>query len=171
MKIVASTKMNQAQRSMAEARVYGQTSNSLFENAETKPTGGKTLYVVSSSDKGLCGGIHSSLSKAVRLKLAENPDADVCVMGEKCRAQLSRSHPQNMALSFAGIGKDLPSFAVAQTVANEILSLGNDYDTIEIVYNNYKSPVSYEAETIDAFSESTILASGIYPSCFPSPFG
>src|ERR1700733_13219729 len=59
MKIVASTKMSRAQRAMTDSRTYGQTSNKVFEEAETKPgEGKKTLLVVASSDKGLCGGIH-----------------------------------------------------------------------------------------------------------------
>jgi len=165
MKIVASTKMNQAQKSMAESRVYGKTSNKLFEEAEAQPAEtGKTLYIVSSSDKGLCGGVHSSLSKAVRVKLLTNENADLVVMGEKCKSQLGRSNPRNMVLSFAGIGKDVPTFATAQAIANQIMSLDTQYDNVEIVYNSFLSPVSYEATTINAFSEESIKAAGTSPS-------
>jgi hypothetical protein len=55
MKIVASTKLTRAQRAMHESRQYGQTSNTVFEQAETKALEGedkKTLVVVASSDKG-----------------------------------------------------------------------------------------------------------------------
>jgi hypothetical protein len=93
MKIVASTKLTRAQRAMTESRKYGQTSNAVFEQAETKPLEGddkKTLIVVASSDKGLCGGIHSGLTKRVRRMLIEKPNADIVVLGEKCKAQLSR---------------------------------------------------------------------------------
>ncbi|CCX06840.1 ATPase, F1 complex, gamma subunit domain-containing protein [Pyronema domesticum] len=159
MKIVASTRMNQAQRSMQSSRVYGQSSNKVFEEAEAKPVeGGKTLFIVSSSDKGLCGGVHSSLSKAVRAKLEVNPNADVVVLGEKCKGQLGRSHPQNMVLSFAGIGKDVPTFATAQAIADQIAQLPTQYENVQIVYNSFLTPVSYEATTIDAFSEDAVKA-------------
>lgn len=72
MKIVASTKLTRATRAMTDSRQYGQTSNAVFENAETKALEGeekKTLLIVASSDKGLCGGIHSGLSKKVRSTL------------------------------------------------------------------------------------------------------
>ncbi len=48
MKIVASTKLNKAQRAMTESRSYGQTSNTVFEKAETKAGAEdkKTLIVV-----------------------------------------------------------------------------------------------------------------------------
>jgi len=41
MKIVASTKLTRAQRAMTESRTYGQTSNTLFEQAETKAVEGE----------------------------------------------------------------------------------------------------------------------------------
>ena len=173
MKIVASTKMSQAQKSMIESRIYGKTSNKLFEEAEAQPAEtGKTLYIVSSSDKGLCGGVHSSLSKAVRIKLLTNENADLVVMGEKCKAQLGRSHPRNMVLSFAGIGKDVPTFATAQAIANQIMSLDTEYDNVEIVYNSFLTPVSYEATSINAFSEDSMKAAGtsLYHSSISLPF-
>jgi F-type H+-transporting ATPase subunit gamma len=47
MKIVASTKLARAQKTMTESRRYGQTSNTVFENAETKPVeGGKKDLIV-----------------------------------------------------------------------------------------------------------------------------
>ena len=36
MKIVASTKLTRAQRAMTNSRAYGQTSNTVFDEAETK---------------------------------------------------------------------------------------------------------------------------------------
>lgn len=163
MKIVASTKLTRAQRAMTESRKYGQTSNTLFENAETKPLEGedkKTLIVVASSDKGLCGGIHSGLSKAVRRMLIEKPNADIVVLGEKCKAQLSRSSGKNVVLNFSGIGKDVPTFADAQAIADQISLLPTDYASIQIVYNKFLNAQSYEATPLEAYSEEAIAASG-----------
>jgi len=147
---------------MHESRKYGQTSNTVFEQAETKPLEGddkKTLIVVASSDKGLCGGIHSGLSKRVRKMLVEKPNADIVVLGEKCKAQLSRSSSKNIQLSFAGIGKDIPTFADAQAIADQISLLPSDYGSIQIVYNKFINATSYEATPIEAFSEEAIVNS------------
>jgi F-type H+-transporting ATPase subunit gamma len=162
MKVVASTKLNRAQRAMTESRQYGQTSNTVFEQAETKPLEGddkKTLIVVASSDKGLCGGIHSGLSKKVRRMLVEKPNADIVVLGEKCKAQLGRSNSKNIVLSFSGIGKDIPTFADAQAIADQISLLPNDYSDVQIVYNKFINATSYEATPIEAFSEEAIANS------------
>jgi len=162
MKIVASTKLTRAQRAMTESRQYGKTSNAVFEHAETKPIEGddkKTLIVVASSDKGLCGGIHSGLTKRVRKMLIEKPNSDVVVLGEKCKAQLGRSSAKNIVLSFAGIGKDVPTFADAQAIADQIVLLPTDYADVQIVYNKFINAQSYEATPIEAYSEDAIVNS------------
>jgi len=162
MKVVASTKLNRAQRAMTESRQYGQTSNTVFEQAETKPLEGdnkKTLIIVASSDKGLCGGIHSGLSKRVRRILVDKPDADLVILGEKCKAQLSRSNSRNIVLNFSGVGKDIPTFADAQAIADQVSLLPTDYASIQIVYNKFINATSYEATPIEAFSEEAIANS------------
>ena len=162
MKIVASTKLTRAQRAMTESRSYGQSSNTVFEKAETKAIEGegkKTLIVVASSDKGLCGGIHSGLSKATRRLLEAKPDADLVVIGEKSKAQLGRSNGKKMQLSFAGVGKDVPTFADAQAIADQIVLLPTDYSDIQIIYNKFINATSYEATPIEAFSEEAIASS------------
>ena len=159
MKIVASTKLTRAQRAMNESRTYGQTSNTVFEKAETKPLeeeGKKSLLVICSSDKGLCGGIHSGMTRATRKLLLEHPDKDLVIIGEKCKAQLGRSNGKNMVMSFAGVGKDVPTFADAQAIADQISLLPQDYNSVQIMYNKFVNAQSYEAITVEAYSEESI---------------
>ncbi|KAJ5921691.1 ATP synthase subunit gamma [Penicillium verhagenii] len=160
MKVVASTRLTRAQRAMDESRVYGETSNTVFEQAETKPLEDKkTLYVVASSDKGLCGGIHSSLSKATKRLLASNPDADLVILGEKGKAQLSRFAPEKILLSFSNVCKDIPTFADAQAVADQIALLPTDYSSVKVIYNKFVNAQTYEATVIEAYSEEAITQS------------
>lgn len=162
MKIVASTKMNRAQKAMVDSRTYGQTSNQVFEEAETKAEEGegkKTLLVVASSDKGLCGGIHSGLTRATRKMLEKEPNLDLAIIGEKCKAQLGRSNAKNVVLSFAGVGKDVPTFADAQAIADQISLLPTDYVEVKILYNKFINATSYEPTPIEAFSEEAIANS------------
>jgi F-type H+-transporting ATPase subunit gamma len=163
MKIVASTKLNRAQRAMFDSRKYGQTSNEVFESAETKALeseGKKTLLVVCSSDKGLCGGVHSGLSRTVRKMFAENPSKyELVILGEKCRAQLGRSNAKDIKLNFAGIGKDIPTFADAQAIADQIVLLPDEYADVQIIYNKFINAQSYEPAVIEAFSEEAFAAS------------
>jgi F-type H+-transporting ATPase subunit gamma len=161
MKVIASTRLTRAQKAMEESRVYGQTSNTVFDQAETKPLEDKkTLFVVASSDKGLCGGIHSGLSKATRRMLQQTPEADIVVLGEKAKAQLSRTNPNNLVLSFANVCKDIPTFADAQAIADQIALLPTDYASVKIIYNKFLNAQSYEPATVEAFSEEAITQSG-----------
>jgi F-type H+-transporting ATPase subunit gamma len=160
MKIVASTRLTRAQKAMQESRVYGQTSNTVFESAETKPLDDKkTLFVVASSDKGLCGGIHSSLSKATRRLLVGNENADIVILGEKAKAQLSRSNAEKIVLSFSQVCKDIPTFADAQAIADQIALLPADYASVKIIYNKFINAQSYEASIVEAYSEEAITES------------
>lgn len=159
MKIVASTKLNRAQRAMTESRSYGQTSNTVFQEAETKHPEGegrKSLIVVASSDKGLCGGIHSGLTRYVRKMMIDVPDADLVILGEKCKAQLGRSHAKQIRLSFGNVGKDVPTFSDAQAIADQICLLPTEYTDIQIIYNRFINATSYEPTPLEAFSEEAI---------------
>ena len=170
MKIVASTKMTRAQRAMVDSRSYGQTSNTVFDEAETSKgaetvasQGGdkKSLLVICSSDKGLCGGIHSGMTRATRrlLDTDEGKDMDLVILGEKCKAQLSRSSGNNIVMSFANIGKDIPTFSDAQAIADQISLLPTDYTKISIMYNKFLNAQSYEPVIVEAFSEDAIKES------------
>jgi len=160
MKIVASTKLTRAQKAMVDSRTYGQTSNEVFEQAETKPLEDKkTLLVICSSDKGLCGGIHSGLTRATRRMLEKDSNIDLAIIGEKSKAQLGRSNNKNVVLSFAGIGRDVPTFADAQAIADQLCMLPQEYASIKILYNKFINATSYEPVEVEAYSEEAISQS------------
>lgn len=153
MKTVASSKLPRAQKAMAQARLYGATSEELFKNAETKQGDGKTLYIVASSDKGLCGGVHSQLSKFTRRALAVNGDSDVVVLGDKSKVQLQRFFPENIVMSFNQMGKEVPTFQDAQAIADLITKSGKEYERVEIVYNHFLTGISYEPQVVNSYSQ------------------
>ena len=132
----------------------------LFEAAETKAADdGKTLFVASSSDRGLCGGIHSSVSKATRRLIEEKPTAELVVLGDKPKAQLQRTARENIVVTFNQIGKGLPTFVEASSIADVIKAQGVEFDSAKIVYNEFKSVIAYEANTIPVYSEEVFKSS------------
>ena len=70
------------------------------------------------------------------------------VVGDKSKAQLTRTIGQNFALTFNQIGRDIPTFADAASVADLIVQSGIKYDSVVIVYNKFVSAISYEAAAI-----------------------
>lgn len=129
----------------------------LFANTTPEEVGKRKLFVVLSSDKGLCGGIHSSVSKATRAAVKEaDPESPVMIVGDKSKAQLTRAIPKNLALTFNQIGRDIPTFADAAAVADLIFKSGAKYDSIVIVYNKFVSALSFEAATIEVQTEASL---------------
>ncbi|TWU76842.1 atp3 gamma subunit of the F1 sector of mitochondrial F1F0 ATP synthase [Metarhizium rileyi] len=163
MKIVASTKLARAQRAMAESRKYGQTANEVFGAAETaapETEQKKSLIIVCSSDKGLCGGVHSGLSRRIRAFANEVTEPfDLVIIGEKCKAQLGRTNAEGIQLTFSGVGKDVPTFADAQAIADQIVMLPTEYTDVKILYNKFINAQSYEPTFVEAFSEEAISQS------------
>ena len=127
--------------------IFTFTLSEVFENAPADNPGKHRLFIVISSDKGLCGGIHSSVSKATRRAIADtekpvDPDSPIMIIGDKSKAQLSRVLSKNVALTFNQIGEDIPTFADAAGVTDLIIKSDVKYDNISIVCNKFVSSIS-----------------------------
>ncbi|EMD36858.1 hypothetical protein CERSUDRAFT_83893 [Gelatoporia subvermispora B] len=164
MKMIASTKLAKAQRAMQAGKQYGIANSEVFEHSPAEHSGKRKLFLVISSDKGLCGGIHSSVSKATRRAIADKDvpveaDSPIMVVGDKAKAQLSRALGKNLVLTFNQIGRDIPTFADAAGVADLIMKSGVQYDGITIVYNQFVSAISYESATMEVATEASLKES------------
>ncbi|GCE99690.1 atp3 gamma subunit of the F1 sector of mitochondrial F1F0 ATP synthase [Zygosaccharomyces mellis] len=171
MKIVASTRLSRAERAKVTAKKFDEADSAFYSNAETKKveeaeTSAKDkgeLVVAVSSDKGLCGSIHSALAKKIRSHLAESPNAAVVTVGDKMRTQLMRTHPDNVKIGINGIGKEAPTFKLSSAIADTLLGLGaQDYSKITIFFNNPVSSLSFEPTTKDVFNPEAIESSPSY---------
>ncbi|KAI5117902.1 hypothetical protein M0805_003598 [Coniferiporia weirii] len=148
MKMIASTKLAKAQRAMQAGKQYGSANAEVFTNSASEEVPKRKLFLLISSDKGLCGGIHSSVTKATRRAFADGsaePDTPIMVIGDKSKAQISRALGNNLVLTFNQIGRDVPTFSDAASVADLITKSGVKYDVVNIVYNKFMSAISYEA--------------------------
>ncbi|KAI0267495.1 ATP synthase F1 gamma [Gloeopeniophorella convolvens] len=164
MKMIASTRLAKAQRAMQNGKQYGVANSEVFQNASSEETPKQKLFIVVSSDKGLCGGIHSSVSKATRRYIAsgENgsaPDSPIVIIGDKSKAQLLRTLSANLALTFNQIGRDIPTFADAAGVADLIVKSGIKYDSIALVHNKFVSAISYEPAVVEVLNEEALKES------------
>lgn len=118
--------------------------SALFEKSEVleeerKP---KHLIVTISSDRGLCGSVHSNVARQIRSMMTERgQDAGTTVfvcIGDKVRTILQRQFRNNIAMHFTEIGRKPPLFAEACFVAEQILNSGLEYDSAEIIFNKFK---------------------------------
>ena len=121
------------------------------------PANSNKLFIVISSDEGLCGGIHSSVSKATRCAINNQDDsplagASVMVIGERSKAQLSRAPPIQYVTHF-------------QLNWSWYLHIcGFDHaEWREIwLYNKFLSTISYEAGTIEVKGADALEETSAY---------
>jgi F-type H+-transporting ATPase subunit gamma len=147
--MIATTRLGKAQDAMRNAKGYGAANSEVFSSAEAGKeeasadrAAEKVLWIVSSSDRGLCGGIHSSVSKRFRKEVgAAAGESQVVVLGDKSKAQLSRATPEAIVLTFNQIGKQVPTFQDACAIASLIEDSRAEFDKVNLIYNKVVSAV------------------------------
>jgi len=161
MKMVSAAKFAQAERSLKHCRPYGDALLRSEVEPEADANVKKHLVIAISSDRGLCGAIHSSICKNVKASMAEKKDGletSIVCIGDKARSILQRVYASNMLFSVNDIGKKNITFLDASLIASEILNSGFEYDSGEIVYNRFKSVIAYNTTNEPFYS--TDLVSG-----------
>ncbi len=108
----------------------------------------KVLIVPFTSDKGLCGGVNSFITRATRDMLKKlavaGKEADVVVIGDKGRAQLRRTVGEEIIRSATEVISP-GTYALASALSSELIAVGaQDYDAIVMVYNSYVNPAVYK---------------------------
>ncbi|XP_026065698.1 ATP synthase subunit gamma, mitochondrial-like isoform X2 [Carassius auratus] len=171
MKMVAAAKYSRAEKSLKPARVYGTGAMALYEKAEIKAAEDKNKHLIIgvSSDRGLCGAIHSSVAKVMKNEIAKLSDAGKEVMvvnvGDKLRGLLYRTHGKHILINCKEVGRKPPTFTDASVIATELLDSGYEFDQGAIVFNRFRSVISYKTDEKPLFSLDTVASSenmGIY---------
>lgn len=62
----------------------------LTQNLSMKDDDETEMIIALTSDRGLCGSIHSSVVKAIKARLAEKDDAKLVLVGDKAKAMLQK---------------------------------------------------------------------------------
>lgn len=148
MKMVAASKMRSAQASTMNSRGIVQPLVRLLGDLPAAE-GFKNVFVPITSDKGLCGGINSTVCKYTRASVkavADSAAADapsetlLVVMGEKGRSQLQRDMRNSIYASVADTNKVRVTFPEASAIAEELLK--TEFDSARIIYNRFVSAIA-----------------------------
>lgn len=154
-----------AERELKQARPYGHGAQRFYEVTEIeKPAAEpKELFIAMTSDRGLCGAIHTGVARSIRNELTARDNIDntgiVCV-GDKSRAILQRLFAKNFVFVANEIGRLPPTFLDASKIAREVLTSGYDYTHGKIVYNKFRTVVSYALSELPIFSLKSVEVSG-----------
>jgi len=158
MKMVAAAKMRGDEARLLAGRAFGSIFSRVFnppadfepnEDRVAPEVPQKTLLLVNSSDRGLCGGINSGVAKAARLRASdlasEGKDVAITLTGDKARGQLARSHSEFFEHAFDEHNKQPVTFATVMAMTSDIAE--TDAHNVEIIHNHYISAIAYEPET------------------------
>ena len=162
MKMVAASKLRRAQSSAEAARPYavrmermlGALASSLAgQSGAPKLLAGTGqddvhLVVVTTSDRGLCGGFNGSIVRSTRALVAElqakGKTVKLLTVGRKGRDQLRRDFGHLYVETFEGIGRKGVTFPEANNIAEKITAMfeAGEFDVCTVVYNRFQSAIS-----------------------------
>ncbi|XP_042903445.1 ATP synthase subunit gamma, mitochondrial [Parasteatoda tepidariorum] len=161
MKMVSAAKYARAERELRQAKPFGEGTKSFYDSAEVKADESKpgTMIIAVTSDRGLCGAVHSSVAKRIRAMISEvsdSSDMKVICIGDKSRAMLRRHFGQNIMAVYSDYGKKPPTFEDATMVADYVINCGFTFEKGLIIFNRFKSVVSYQTTEVPVFSADAI---------------
>ncbi len=159
MKMVAASKLRRAQEAAESARPYAERMErmvgSLAEIMRERDDAPKMLrgsgadsthlIVVASSNRGLCGGFNSTITRAVRLRIMElrndGKTVKLFCVGRKGRELLQREFGSLIIETSEETDKRGPGYDEADTIGQKITALfeTGEFDVCTIVYNHFKS--------------------------------
>jgi F-type H+-transporting ATPase subunit gamma len=159
LKMVSAAKLRRAQQNIVNLRPYAKSLLTLIADiTETQQVSHKLLekndnpksilFLVISSDRGLCGAFNTSIAKFTEQFIASNKTnfdkMDFIFVGRKVKEYFSRRDLEPIDY-ITGLDKDI-SYELAAGVANKAIEAytAGEYEEIRIVYNEFKSAISQE---------------------------
>jgi len=160
MKMVSSSKLRRAQERIVRSRPYAQQMLRVFNNLATRvdaskhpllnddPRAGRTLLIVITADRGLCGSFNTNIVKSALQFTIEHPkdaagaEVALALVGRKGRDFFQR---RGFDVKYEEVGlfqnvKWSHAQAIAQTAIQEFL--GPDISSVYLVYNEFRSVIS-----------------------------
>jgi F-type H+-transporting ATPase subunit gamma len=160
MKMVSSSKLRKAQERIVRSRPFARQMLRVFNHLASRvdaskhpllnddPLAARTLLIVITADRGLCGSFNTNVAKAALQFTLEQPkspdgrDVAMALVGRKGRDFFMR---RGFDVLYEEVGlfqnvKWSHAQAIAQTAIKEFL--GPDISSVYLVYNEFKSVIS-----------------------------
>ena len=162
MKMVAAAKLRRAQESAESSRPYSETMEDLISSISSgySPTSNKRnlltgdnkdsihMLILFTSERGLCGGFNSIVTKSLRDKVASLEESGkqvkiICV-GTKGYDIIKRQHEEKIVEVVDMRSVKSASYQDAKNIADKIIKMyfDEEFDKCSIFYNKFKSVIS-----------------------------
>ncbi len=159
MKMVSSSKLRRAQERILRSRPYAHEMLRVFNSLATRVDAGahpllkddplvaRTLLVVISADRGLCGSFNTNVIKTTAQHIADHPaeagrEVALALVGRKGRDFFNR-RGFDVKYEEVGLFQNV-KWEHAQAIANTCIRefLGPDISSVYLVYNEFRSVIS-----------------------------
>jgi F-type H+-transporting ATPase subunit gamma len=158
MKMVSSSKLRRAQERILKGRPYAREMLRVFNNLATRvdpskhplltddPQSGRTLLIVISADRGLCGSFNTNIVKAALQFTLDDPkthgDVAMALVGRKGR-DFFMKRGFDVKYEEVGLFQNV-QWSHAQAIANTAIRefLSPEISSVYLVYNEFKSVIA-----------------------------
>lgn len=163
MKMVSAAKLQRAQDRVMATRPYAERMEYVVEHLQarvhsnvhpllTPRTEGKTLLVVLTSDRGLCGGFNSNVQRMALEQiheLTELGEVDVVSIGKKGRDFLGYRRVDVLD-TYIEIFIRQVDFAQSKEITDKLLTLYEEesYRQVVVIYNKFNSAISQQVTAL-----------------------
>ena len=161
MNLVASAKLGRAKSKLASSRPFNKESMRIMSNIAEggdhpffKSKDGDTLYIIITSDRGLCGGYNANSIKAAENTIISSQGTDLknsdwssiklYTIGKRCNDYF-RKRGRNIIGASLGISEK-PEYTDAKAIADTATEafLNGDVTKVFLVYTYFESIISHE---------------------------
>jgi F-type H+-transporting ATPase subunit gamma len=192
MKMVAGARLNRAQQRITSMRPYAVTVGRVLREVVQANTAASTeehpllaareekraLYIVVTSDRGLCGSFNSNINKRAEAlwkeSLGTKREVQLALIGRKGKDYMRRRGAP-VFHAFEGIWERLNPES-ARTVARKVIApyLRGEVDAIYLVYNEFKSAISQNVVVepllpLQNWAKSGVVVPGALVPSHPPP--
>ena len=161
MKMVAAAKLRRAQESAESSRPYSDTMNDVISSISKKVVSTSVernlltgtgddqtqLLILFTSERGLCGGFNSSITKLMREKIEDlqssNKTIKIICIGKKGYDILKRKYSDLIVDVIDMKAVKSVSYQDAKDISQKIIKMyfDNEFDVCSIFYNKFKSVI------------------------------
>jgi len=151
--MVASAKLRKQQARLEVGRTFAEPIENLWSAPESKkPQKDQKFVLVSvTSDRGLCGGFNSSVTREAKKVLNDAikkyGKIDIITFGEKVKVGLERGFGEHFHTTISDFGK-LPARTFRQTGMLVDFINNNDFDAGVMLFNRFKNLAAYDLTSI-----------------------
>jgi len=159
MQLVSTAKLKRSRDRLDKTKPYFETIQSTIEDIFSKSKDlehvyvterevKKTLYIIITADRGLCGGYNINAMKMVLNQPEDKSALCLLTIGNKAKGFFG-NRGYEIVESFTGISEK-PSYADAINIGNRAITLfeSGEVDSVKLVYTQFVSTISQQPKTV-----------------------